>query len=241
MGNGSSNVLSAMREVHYKRTITNIERAIHDAGDLKAALEAALNNVVTAMKAEAGTLWFYDRYKDGRIRPYAIYGGGDLGGFSLAMGEGVAGKVIETGKATIVEDCALDPRWQGKADAKTGFVTKSMIVVPLKADGYTFASIQIINKVDGSFYDSTDLTFAKDLAEFSAGMFEKLGFIGNGVEWRMDNSSASFAYLVQQKEEDDMEDILFSIKEFALLKDGDQRKVLKYMKKIHKVFADNTK
>ncbi|MFI3173273.1 MAG: GAF domain-containing protein, partial [Eubacteriales bacterium] len=233
----------AMKEIHYKRTIRSIERGIKNSTDLKMALSSALDNVVTAAKAEAGTFWFYERDKDGRIRPFAVYGGGDLGDFSLELGEGIAGKVIERGKEIIVEDCTSDPRWQGKADAKTGFVTKSMIVVPLKTTEYTFACIQIINKTSGDFYDAQDLLFVKELATFTAGMFESLGFIKQSAASanKSENTGVAFAELMARKDEVEMEILLRSIKEFADLGVKDQQLVIQGMRDIHGIFRRNRK
>lgn len=239
MGYEGSNMWDAMKEVHYKRTIQNIEKGIQNSSNLKMALSTALDNVVTASKAEAGTFWFHDRDTDGRIRPFAVYGGGDLGDFSLALGEGIAGRVIERGKEIIVEDCTSDPRWQGKADAKTGFVTKSMIVVPLKTEEYVFGCIQIINKRNGDFYDAQDLIFVKALASFASEMFQKLGFVKRYAVTDTGVKETSFAELVSQDKAIEMEILLRSVDVFAGLGVKDQQEVLKLMGEVYGVFNRN--
>lgn len=240
MSSETNTMWNAMKEVHYQRTIRNIERGIKNSKDLKSALSTALDVVVTAAKAEAGTFWFYDRDTDGRIRPFAVYGGGDLGDFSLGLGEGIAGKVIERGKEIIVEDCTSDPRWQGKADAKTGFITKSMIVVPLKTTEYTFACIQIINKKGGEFYDAQDLVFVKELAAFAAEMFQNLGYIQKTAV-QSENTGVSFGQLMERKDEIEMEILLRSVKEFADLGVKDQQEVLGKMKEVFGIIKRNKK
>ncbi len=230
----------AMKEVHYQRTIRSIEKGIKNSTDLKMALSSALDSVVTAVKAEAGTFWFYDRDTDGRIRPFAVYGGGDLGNFSLELGEGIAGRVIERGQEMIIEDCVSDPRWQGKADEKTGFVTKSMIVVPLQTSEYTFGCIQIINKKNGAFYDKADLVFVKALAAFAAEMFERLGFI-RAQQSKNVNNELSFAALCSARDAQEMEILLRSIKEFADLGIKDQQRALEGMREVYAAFAHNKK
>ncbi len=233
----TNSMWDAMKEVHYKRTIKNIEKGIQSSTDLKSALATALDIVVTAAKAEAGTCWFHDREKDGRIRPFAVYGGGDLGDFSLGMGEGIAGKVIERGKEIIVEDCTSDPRWQGKVDAKTGFITKSMIVVPLKTSDYVFGCIQIINKGNGDFYDAQDLLFVKELASFSAEMFLKLGFVESHGSSKVGGSNdVTFVELIGKQQAIEMEIRLRTVKEFATLGVKDQQMVLQKMNEIYTIF-----
>ncbi len=239
-GYEGSQMWDAMKEVHYQRTIRSIEKGIKNSTDLKSALATALDIVVNAVKAEAGTFWFYERNKDGRIRPFAVYGGGDLGDFSLELGEGIAGKVIERGQEMIVEDCTSDPRWQGKADAKTGFVTKSMIVVPLSTKEYTFGCIQIINKRNGDFYDNVDLVFVKQLADFAGDMFERLGFVATAAKSN-EPESLSFAALCAARDAQEMEILLRSTKEFADLGVKNQQIVLSNMREVHAVFARNKK
>ena len=53
--------------------------------------------MVTAVGAEAGTIWFYNKRGDGNIYPSFSIGGADLTGMSLRSGEGIAGAVVETG------------------------------------------------------------------------------------------------------------------------------------------------
>lgn len=170
MGFEMESMWDAMKQAHYKRTLEDLQQAIDGAVNPTQAMENALNQVADAMHAEAGTFWFYDRFGDDLIHPTAVYGGGNLDGITLMPGEGLAGKVIETGEEDIIADCQQDPRWAGKADKKTGFITKSMICVPLGIEELTFGSIQIINKKDGLPFDEVDLAFAVKLAEAAAGM-----------------------------------------------------------------------
>ncbi|MFI3283658.1 MAG: GAF domain-containing protein [Erysipelotrichaceae bacterium] len=235
----ANSMWDAMKKIVYKRTIKSIELGIKESTDLKGALTTSLDSVVTAAKAEAGTFWFHDREIDGRIRPFAVYGGGDLGDFSLGMGEGIAGRVIERSTSIIVEDCTQDPRWQGKADAKTGFVTRSMIVVPLCVDGIAFGCIQIINKAGGEFFDQQDLNFVEELANFSASMFIKLGFVkGSGFK-KTEDDATTFAEIFSHRTELEMEIILRGVKEFSMLSVKDQQIVLLHTKEILKVFSRN--
>ncbi len=161
----------AMKQAHYKRTLEKLENGIKNAVNPKEAMEAALNEVVEAIHAEAGTFWFFDRFGEFLIIPTAVYGGSSMEGITLTPYEGVAGKVIESGESTIIPDCQQDSRWAGKVDKKTGFQTKSMICVPLKLDrSVCFGSIQIINKKDGLPFDNLDLEFTEKLAEAAGGM-----------------------------------------------------------------------
>lgn len=156
------------KRIDYTQVIWEITKQLQEAESLEDALRSALNQVVTAVGAEAGTIWFYNSKGDGKIYPSFWIGGADLTGMRLNSGEGIAGAVVESGKTTVVRDCQRDARWAGRFDEKTGFVTKSMVCVPLVNKYEVIGCIQIINKKDGSLYDDDDVKICEDLAMLTA-------------------------------------------------------------------------
>lgn len=155
-------------KVNYTQLVWEITRLLQEAESLEDALRVSLGMVVRAVGAEAGTIWFYNKNGDGRIYPSFWIGGADLTGLSLAAGEGIAGAVVKQGKTTVVKDCQSDERWAGRFDKKTGFVTRSMICVPLINKYEVIGCIQIINKKDGSLYEDVDVDLAENLAMLTA-------------------------------------------------------------------------
>lgn len=156
------------KRIDYTQVIWEITKQLQESESLEDALRFALKQVVTAVGAEAGTIWFYNAKGDGKIYPSFWIGGADLTGLSLNFGEGIAGTVIESGKTTVVKDCQNDERWAGRFDETTGFVTKSMICVPLLNKYEVIGCIQIINKKDGSLYDNEDVKICENLAMLTA-------------------------------------------------------------------------
>lgn len=232
----------AMKSVHYQRTIEQLERSIRHTKKLEEALTAALDTVVEVVHAQAGTFWFYDRFGDGRIRPKAVFGGGDLKGFSLLPGEGIAGKVIQTGKSEIISDCQKDPRWAGKADAKTGFRTESMICVPLALKQIVFGCIQVINRTDKMLFDERDLSFLEQLADATADLFRKQGLLDDylsGVDLGEPEKTAeiSFTQVFSAEDEKEMERQLRKVDEFSSLRVGEQDAVLRLARQMWAFFG----
>lgn len=171
-----SDIWQAMKESKYRNVLKELNDLATSKEDLDTILRKTLDIVVVAMHAEAGTLWFYDYYKTGKIYPRVIYGSDEVSNIIINPGEGITGNVIITKKAELVSDCHKDPRWVKWIDAKTGFDTKTMICVPLgdKDDEVAFGSIQIINKNDGSLFDEKDLDFAITLAKEVTKLFIEL-------------------------------------------------------------------
>lgn len=156
------------KRIDYTQVIWEITKQLQEAESLEDALRSSLGQVVSAVGAEAGTIWFYNSKGDGRIYPSFWIGGADLTGLSLCAGEGIAGAVVASGETTVVKDCQKDPRWAGRFDEKTGFVTKSMICVPLVNKYEVIGCIQIINKKDGSLYNDEDVNVCENLAMLTA-------------------------------------------------------------------------
>ena len=155
-------------KIGYTQVVWEITTLLQKAESLEEALRASLGEVVKAVGAEAGTIWFYNASGDKRIYPSFWIGGADLTGFSLELGEGIAGTVVKEGKSTVVKDCQKDERWAGRFDSVTGFVTKSMICVPLVNKYEVIGCIQIINKKDGSLYNDEDINLCENLAMLTA-------------------------------------------------------------------------
>ncbi len=154
--------------INFTQVIWEITCLLQEAESLEEALRTSLGEVVRAVDAEAGTIWFYNAAGDKRIYPSFWIGGADLTGLSLACGEGIAGTVVRDGTSTVVKDCQKDARWAGRFDAATGFVTRSMICVPLRNKYETIGCIQIINKKDGSLYTDDDVELCENLAMLTA-------------------------------------------------------------------------
>lgn len=154
--------------INYTQVVWEITRLLQEAESLEDALRTSLGEVVKAVGAEAGTIWSYNISGDKRIYPSFWIGGADLTGLSLAAGEGIAGAVVQSGKTTVVKDCQKDPRWAGRFDEATGFVTRSMVCVPLANKYEVIGCIQIINKKDGTLYNDEDVSLCENLAMLSA-------------------------------------------------------------------------
>jgi GAF domain-containing protein/HD superfamily phosphohydrolase YqeK len=83
----------------------------------------------------------------------SIYADGlQPGEIALGMNLGIAGLVAVTGQEILIDDAASDPRFDARFDQLTGYVTRSMMCLPIKArKGEVLGVAQVINKLDGIF------------------------------------------------------------------------------------------
>lgn len=75
----------------------------------------------------------------------------DVPAIRLQPGQGIAGKVAETGKPLIINDVYKDERFSPKADHASGFKTHSILCVPLTVEQRVIGVFEAINKRHGNF------------------------------------------------------------------------------------------
>jgi len=80
----------------------------------------------------------------------------------------VKAKVAETGVSIFVPDARLDHRFSSKVDEESGFVTKSIIAVPLVFQNKVFGVIELVNRKDDGVFTENDHLVMRSIADFSA-------------------------------------------------------------------------
>lgn len=161
----------------YISAIWQITDMIKNGGRIDQSLKNALILISKTVNAEAGTIWLYNKYNDGKIKPVFSFGGGDISNLELLPGQGIAGSVIENGRSVFVFDCKSDSHWASWSDKVTGFETRSMICVPLKNEFEIIGCIQLLNKRNNSLFNEDDLELCETLAALAAVAVEKEGFL----------------------------------------------------------------
>jgi len=101
---------------------------------------------------EAGSLLLLDEEAE-ELRFVASWLGEHkpLRGIKLALGQGIAGQVVLSQEPTIVHDAYSDPNFYSQVDEETGFVTRSILCVPLLVQERCIGVIELLNKLDGHF------------------------------------------------------------------------------------------
>lgn len=119
--------------------------------DLQQTLSEAVNRIVDFMQAEGASLFLLDP-DSGVLECRICVGPVDLTGLKLAVGQGVVGRAVAENASQIVLDAGSDPRvWRG-GDSDTGFVTRSLLCVPLATAKGPIGAIEIINRRGGGAF-----------------------------------------------------------------------------------------
>jgi diguanylate cyclase (GGDEF)-like protein len=86
----------------------------------------------------------------------------------LKLGEGVAGKVAETGKHFIVLNAENNSQFNNKIDKISGFTTTSVVAVPIIFQQRILGVIELINTIQNNDFSDKELEILKTIADFSA-------------------------------------------------------------------------
>jgi len=86
---------------------------------------------------------------------------------SLAVGEGIAGWVAQTRSPAVVNDARQDPRFAAEFDRTSGFVTRSVLCVPMVYHDEFVGVIEVLNRRSGP-YTAEHAGLLSNLAAFAA-------------------------------------------------------------------------
>ncbi len=138
-------------------SLNEISTSLASNLELDSLLQRITQNSSDILACEAGSLFLVDEETDEVVFRVAVGPvGQELVGMRIARGKGFVGEAIDSGTALVVNDVQSDPRWFKGADQASGFVTRALMVVPLRFQGKPIGAVEVINKRDGSPFDEND-------------------------------------------------------------------------------------
>jgi putative nucleotidyltransferase with HDIG domain len=171
-------VADLTRKVRELSTLLEVSRVINSDLEQERVLHTVLEQAMMVIGAEAGTLWIVDPDGSGTEVKMALGPvASSMMRVRMAPGEGVVGQVIQTGLGDLVSDAQSDPRWSGRVDAATGFVTRSIVSAPLPGRSGRIGCLQLINKAAGGLFDNADLELLTALSTQAALVIENAHFM----------------------------------------------------------------
>jgi signal transduction histidine kinase/putative methionine-R-sulfoxide reductase with GAF domain len=151
---GEFDIASIARDLERSRKVAtafmDVGLALGQSHDLDALLDVVLSRIVSTLEADRATLYLLDRKKNRLVS--RIMQGGTPRQIHLAVGEGIAGSVAETGETVLVKDAYEDPRFNPVWDLTSGYRTRTILAVPMRdTEGRTNGVVQVLNKKSGTF------------------------------------------------------------------------------------------
>lgn len=146
-------------------TLNEITKQLTSTLELNPLLQNILENAVGILNCEAGSLFLVDEQTDElvfrvTVGPVAT----NLIGKRLPAGTGIVGRAVQSRSAVIEnEDQNTKSRFKG-VDQQTGFVSRSLLAVPLQVKDKVIGVIEVINRRDGLPFVQNDQTLLNAFA-----------------------------------------------------------------------------
>lgn len=140
----------SQQRAHQLTTLNEITRQLTGTLELDPLLQNILENAVGILNCEAGSLFLMDDQTDElvfrvTVGPVAA----NLIGQRLAPGTGIVGRAVQTRQPVIEnEDQASRNKFNG-IDQQTGFVSRSLMAIPLQVKDHVIGVVEVINRRDG--------------------------------------------------------------------------------------------
>lgn len=140
------------------RQFQEISALLNSSLDHNEVRRRAIEAATIIMDAEAGSLLLLDE-TTGELYFDVAHGekGQAVREVRLRFGQGIAGHVARTGEPVIVNDVQRDARFFRQADQTSGFSTRNMVCVPVRARGRFLGVLQAINRTNGGNFEEVDL------------------------------------------------------------------------------------
>lgn len=147
------------RNYQRQKLLNQISRHLHQTLSIDELIPKIFAEINQTIHAEAQSIWLVD--KGEKVIKCRFSTGDEFGllkGFSVPLNTAsIVGTSVVKKKSLIIRDARRDPRRARSADEQTGFVTRSIMTVPLVLEDEAIGAIQAVNKRGGELFTQDDL------------------------------------------------------------------------------------
>jgi signal transduction histidine kinase len=136
-------------------------QAIAASLDMQEVLDSILNKAATVSGAQIGSIMVLE---DDRLTLAATYGtdGPTAESLTFGIGEGIAGKVLQTGEAILANDVEQHPDWQQGPPGPV--MPKALLCVPMRLGDRVIGVINLSNYLRTNVFDADAVRVVSSLA-----------------------------------------------------------------------------
>ena len=130
--------------------LVKIGQAVAAEKDIDKLMQTIAEEARNAVQADRCTVFLYDKETDELWSKVALGLGSQELRFNAS--QGIAGSVFRTGEIINIKDAYADDRFNKEIDSKTGYVTKTILCMPIRnIEQEIIGVFQILNKLSGYF------------------------------------------------------------------------------------------
>jgi GAF domain-containing protein/signal transduction histidine kinase len=215
------------RRVQELAFLNEASRTMTSSLDMEQVLTTVLQEAIDVLKVEATSVLLLDD-EDKELVLGTVVGpeAKKAKGLRLPLGQGIAGWAAREGRPLLVPDVKEDPRFYAGIDGATGFVTRSVLAVPLKVKGKVIGVIEAVNKTEGDFSQAdvellSSMTQSAAIAIENARLYEAIEEYSRTLEKKVALRTRNLA-----EEKSKLDAILHNIADGLLVIDTKDRLIL---------------
>lgn len=193
-------VLDNLKTQYEMTTLLNeINLRFASSIDLDETLNTVFYSILNVIQAEAGSIFLFEEPEADTLVCRICQGPKDITGLKLPIEKGIVGYVARTGQIDITEDVKTSDIHDEEVDKQTGFVTRSMISVPLVHKEHVLGVIQVINKKGGRLFSHDDISLLQSLSSGAALAIQNAQYAQRLVQEERIRSELMIAHQIQQR------------------------------------------
>jgi len=172
--NALTDEVRSLREAFQRKSdllslLKEVVRTANSTLDPDAVTTFIMDRIRNLIRCEAWSLLLLDEKGETLYFKEAIGDKADsLKDVRLKMGEGVAGRVAQTGQPMILNHAPTSPLFNPDLDQMTRFHTQAILAVPLKSRGQTLGVLELLNKKDSQGFGEEDMELVQIFLEPAA-------------------------------------------------------------------------
>jgi signal transduction histidine kinase/putative methionine-R-sulfoxide reductase with GAF domain len=138
------------QRAHQLSSLNEITRKLTGTLELEPLLQNILDSAIAILNCEAGSLFLVDEQTDELVFK-VTYGpvAANLVGQRLPAGSGIVGRAVQMRTPLIENEAQRSPKHFAAIDEQTGFVSRSLLAVPLQIKDRVLGVVEVINRRDG--------------------------------------------------------------------------------------------
>ncbi|GIK10442.1 MAG: hypothetical protein JETCAE02_25490 [Anaerolineaceae bacterium] len=146
------------RRARQLATLNEITQQLTSTLESEPLLNNLLESAVSILNCEAGSLFLVDEQTDELIFTATVGppASASLVGQRLAPGSGIVGRAVQTRLPVMDNDAQRSVVRHAATDQQTGFVSRTLLAVPLQAKDRVLGVIEVINRLDRLPFDNDD-------------------------------------------------------------------------------------
>ncbi|TYZ63909.1 hypothetical protein PybrP1_012156 [[Pythium] brassicae (nom. inval.)] len=153
------------------QTLLDLSAVLFRELETNSLLIAIMDAIKTPMGATKCSMFLMNDDKSELVSPVGSDINCDLAqeGFRIPVTSGIIGAAATSGEVINIPDAYADARFNQAVDQQTGFVTRSILAVPIKdATGTVLGVLEMVNKRAKQYFDRDDEELARGIAYYLA-------------------------------------------------------------------------